>query len=98
MIKNHIYTETMETINYVGYLKNYDGKICKYIENVSSERGNDFKGTLIVYYGYVYPYGSQNWFRFDNPRNIYDKSNYVWEEGTVRLKIHPVSKKLLLWI
>lgn len=96
MIKNHIYTETMETINYVGYLKNYDGKIVKYIENVSSERGNDFKGTLIVY-GYVYPYGSQKsnklaWFRVDNPRNIYDKSNYVWEEGTVRLKIHSVSK------
>ena len=64
----------METINYIAYAIDNQGKIFKYLEEITSERsGTEFYGKIISY-GYVYPYGSRKsklaWFRVDNPKSI----------------------------
>jgi hypothetical protein len=79
-----------EKIHYIGWWESGANKA--YIQEVTLDKGSDFKG-IVIKFGYLSQYtglrGSKEkgWFRIDNQRILYPKYGVNWEEGDIVLDI-----------
>lgn len=79
-----------EKIHYIGWWESGANKA--YIQEVTSDKGSDFKG-IVIKFGYLSQYtglrGSKEkgWFRIDNQRILYPKYGVNWEEGDIVLDV-----------